>query len=57
MLLWQGHVTLDANGEAHVAVPLSDALSSFKLVAVATDGAQLFGTGETGIRTAQDLSL
>ncbi len=57
VLLWQGHVTLDANGEAHVAVPLSDALSSFKLVAVATDGAQLFGTGETAIRTAQDLSL
>jgi uncharacterized protein YfaS (alpha-2-macroglobulin family) len=57
VLLWQGHVTLDAKGEAHVAVPLSDALSSFKLVAVATDGAQLFGTGETSIRTAQDLSL
>ena len=57
VLLWQGHVTLDAKGEATVAVPLSDALSSFKLVAVATDGAQLFGTGETSIRTAQDLSL
>ena len=57
VLLWQGHVALDANGEAKVAVPLSDALSSFKLVAVATDGAQLFGTGETSIRTAQDLSL
>ena len=57
VLLWQGHVTLDANGEARVPVPLSDALSSFKLVAVATDGSQLFGTGETEIRTAQDLSL
>ena len=57
VLLWQGHVTLDTKGEAQVAVPLSDALSSFKLVAVATDGAQLFGTGETTIRTAQDLSL
>ena len=57
VLLWKGHVPLDAQGRAHVAVPLSDALSSFKLVAIATDGAQLFGTGSTDIRTAQDLSL
>jgi alpha-2-macroglobulin len=57
VLLWQGHVTLDGNGEAKVPVPLSDSLSSFKLVAVATDGSQMFGTGETEIRTAQDLSL
>ena len=57
VLLWKGHVPLDAQGRARIAVPLSDALSSFKLVAIATDGAQLFGTGSTDIRTAQDLSL
>ncbi len=57
VLLWKGHVPLDAQGRARVSVPLSDALSSFKLVAIATDGAQLFGTGATDIRTAQDLSL
>ncbi len=57
VLLWRGRVALDAQGRARVAVPLSDALSSFKLVAIATDGAQLFGTGETNIRTAQDLSV
>ncbi|MBU6267638.1 MAG: alpha-2-macroglobulin, partial [Sphingomonadales bacterium] len=57
VLLWQGHVTLDGNGIGHVTVPLSDALSRFRLVAVATDGAQLFGTGETSVRTAQDLSI
>ena len=56
VLLWQGHVALDANGVGHVDVPLSDALSKFRLVAVATDGAQLFGTGQTDVRTAQDLS-
>ena len=48
---------LDADGVGHVSVPLSDALSRFRLVAVATSGAQLFGTGETTIRTAQDLSI
>ncbi|MEG3166144.1 MG2 domain-containing protein [Sphingomonas sp. PB2P19] len=57
VLLWKGHVPLDAQGRARVSVPLSDALSSFKLVAIATDGAQAFGTGSTDIRTAQDLSL
>ena len=57
VLLWKGQVALDANGRARVAVPLSDALSSFKLVAIADEGAGLFGTGEAGVRTAQDLSL
>lgn len=57
VLLWKGRVALDAAGRATVPVPLSDALSSFKLVAVASDGAQLFGTGDAAIRTAQDLSV
>lgn len=56
VLLWQGHVALDAKGQARVAVPLSDALSRFRLVAVATEGAQLFGSGEASLRTAQDLA-
>ncbi|HVJ00876.1 MAG TPA: alpha-2-macroglobulin family protein, partial [Sphingomonas sp.] len=57
VLLWKGRVPLDGEGRARVAVPLSDALTSFKLVAIATDGAQLFGTGETSVRTRQDLSI
>ncbi|CAN5819724.1 MG2 domain-containing protein [soil metagenome] len=57
VLLWKGRVALDANGRARVPVTLSDALSSFKLVAIATDGAQLFGTGMANVRTAQDLSI
>jgi len=57
VLLWKGHVPLDRQGRASVSVPLSDSLSSFRLVAIATDGAQLFGTGETSIRTAQNLTL
>jgi alpha-2-macroglobulin len=57
VLLWKGKVPLDANGKARVAVPLSDAQSSFRLVAIATDGAKYFGTGETKIRTVQDLTI
>lgn len=57
VLLWQGKVGLDKDGRAQVKVPLSDALTQFRLVAIATDGAQLFGTGETKVRSAQDLSI
>ena len=57
VLLWKGRVALDAKGQARIPVPLSDSLSAFKLVAIATSGAQLFGTGETSVRTAQDLTV
>jgi alpha-2-macroglobulin len=57
VLLWKGKVPLDGKGRARVQVPLSDALTSFKLVAIATNGAQLFGTGEASVRTSQDLSI
>jgi uncharacterized protein YfaS (alpha-2-macroglobulin family) len=57
LLLWKGKVVLDANGEARVDVPLNDSLTSFRIVAVASSGAGLFGTGGTDIRTSQDLML
>jgi len=57
VLLWKGRVPLDAQGRARVPVTLSDALSSFRIVAIATDGEQMFGTGETSLRTAQNLSV
>ncbi|MBR0553314.1 alpha-2-macroglobulin family protein [Stakelama marina] len=57
VLLWKGHVPLDQRGIGRIRVPLSDALSSFRLVAIATDGDGMFGTGQTTVRTAQDLSI
>ncbi|WP_375398380.1 alpha-2-macroglobulin [uncultured Sphingomonas sp.] len=57
VLLWKGRVALDAQGHARVPVQLNDALTSFRLVAIATDGAQLFGTGMADIRSAQDLTV
>ncbi|WOK37660.1 alpha-2-macroglobulin family protein [Sphingomonas sp. C3-2] len=57
VLLWKGRVKLDAQGRARIPVTLSDSLSSFRLVAIATDGPNLFGTGETTVRTAQDLTI
>jgi uncharacterized protein YfaS (alpha-2-macroglobulin family) len=57
LLLWAGRVQLDANGMAKVVVPLNDSLSSFRIVAIASGGAQLFGTGSASITTSQDLIL
>lgn len=57
LLLWQPRVVLDNNGEASLKVTLNDALSEFQLVGVATAGVGLFGTGNTTIRSKQDLQI
>lgn len=57
LLLWNPKVTLDAQGQAVVEVPLNDALTSFRIVAVADAGTSLFGTGQTTIRSTQDLQI
>ena len=57
VLLWRGRVALDAQGKAKLPVPLADSLSAYRLVAIATSGPDLFGTGEATIRTAQDLAV
>jgi alpha-2-macroglobulin len=57
LLLWKGKVPLDIRGEATVEIPLNDSITSFRIVAVATGGAGLFGTGSTTIRTSQDLMI
>lgn len=61
LLLWNPRVVLDANGEATVDVPLNDALTSFRIVAVAdvVQGARaaLFGTGRATISATQDLQI
>ncbi len=57
LLVWKARVTLDANGDAVVDVPLNDSLTSFRLVAIADAGAQKFGMGAASIRVTQDLQL
>ncbi len=56
-LLWNPRVTLDANGETSVDVPLNDALTRFRIVRIAAVGAEQFGTGSTSIQSTQDLQL
>ncbi len=57
LLLWRGRVPLDAAGRATIPVAMNDSLSAFRLVAVATGGVDLFGSGSTVVRTSQDLQL
>ncbi|MEZ5606832.1 MAG: MG2 domain-containing protein [Burkholderiaceae bacterium] len=57
LLLWQPRIKLDAQGQAQVEVPLNDALTTFRIVAVADMGLGLFGTGQASIRSAQDLQI
>jgi uncharacterized protein YfaS (alpha-2-macroglobulin family) len=61
LLLWKPAVALDDRGEAVVDVPLNDALTSFRIVAIA-DGPSaatgtLFGTGSTVVRATRDLQV
>ncbi|RYX97846.1 MAG: alpha-2-macroglobulin [Comamonadaceae bacterium] len=57
LLLWNPNLVLDANGQAVVTVPLNDALTTFKIVAVADVGTGMFGTGQASIKATQDLQI
>lgn len=57
LLFWNPKLQLDANGQTTVNVPLNDAITRFKIVAVADHGANRFGTGQTTIASTQDLQI
>ena len=61
LLVWMPDVTLDDKGEALVDVALNDALTSFKIVAVADSASEqhggLFGSGSVTVRATKDLQL
>jgi len=57
LLYWQPRIPLDSEGSATLSIPLNDSLSSFRIVAVASGGAQLFGNAASTITTTQDLIL
>lgn len=57
VLLWLPRVKLDASGEAKVEVPLNDSITSFRVVAVAAAGADLFGNGQVTIESSKDLII
>ncbi|MFT4174540.1 MAG: MG2 domain-containing protein, partial [Rhodocyclaceae bacterium] len=57
LLLWRGTVTLDAQGQARVEVPLNDSLTAFRIEAIAHAGTSQFGSGSARITATQELML
>ncbi|WOP14525.1 alpha-2-macroglobulin family protein [Ottowia sp. SB7-C50] len=57
LLLWNPRVVLDAQGRASIDVPLNDALTRFRVVAIGDSGTGLFGTGRASLRATQDLQI
>lgn len=57
LLLWRPSMVLDANGAANLNVPLNDALTRFRLVAVADVGSHFFGTGQADVEVVQDVQI
>lgn len=57
LIKWQARVVLDDNGEATVKLPLNDSLTRIRVVAVAQQGANLFGLGMASFRTTKDVQL
>lgn len=57
LLLWNPRVQLDGEGRATLTVPLNDALTRFRVVAVADLGVGRFGNGSATIVATQDLQL
>jgi uncharacterized protein YfaS (alpha-2-macroglobulin family) len=57
LALWKTDIVLDEKGEALVPVPLGDALTRWRIVAVAIDGADRYGTGTAFIRTRKDIQI
>ncbi len=57
LLTWEPHLKLDAAGHASFKFKLNDSLTSFRVVAVATDGHAFFGHGDTSLTVTQDVQL
>lgn len=57
LVFWNGRIKLDAAGMASVTVPLNDSLTSFRIIAVATQGTSWFGSGSASLRATRDIQV
>lgn len=57
LALWRTDVVLDAQGTARVPVTFNDSLTRWRIVALAVDGADRFGHGQTSVEVSQALQL
>lgn len=57
ILYWNPKVSLNSAGEAEVEFTLNDSLTQFRILAIATSGEALFGSGEARIEASKDLII
>ena len=57
LAFWLGSVVTDRDGNATTTVTLPEALTSYRIMAVAGDEASRFGSGEAEIRVAKPITL
>jgi uncharacterized protein YfaS (alpha-2-macroglobulin family) len=57
LIFWNPKVKLDAKGSAEVEFTLNDSLTSFRIVAIASEDLDKFGTGYSSVRSTQDLMV
>ncbi len=57
LVLWRTDLRTDAQGIARATVPLNDALTQFRIVAIASAGEAQFGEGEATLVSAQPLQI
>jgi len=57
LVFWKPNILLDAQGQATIPIALNDAISGFRLAAIAELGADRFGQANAHIVTTQDLQV
>eukprot|EP01032_Pedospumella_encystans_P005691 gene5691-6783_t len=57
LVLWRTDLRTDAQGIARATVPLNDALTQFRIVAIASAGEAQFGEGEATLTSTQPLQI
>ncbi|MBI5622943.1 MAG: alpha-2-macroglobulin [Elusimicrobia bacterium] len=57
LVYWNPRVPLGTDGRARLEIPLNDSVTGFRIAAIASVGAGLFGSGAASVRSTQDLAL
>jgi uncharacterized protein YfaS (alpha-2-macroglobulin family) len=54
---WQTDITLDEHGEAIATLQMPESLTNWRIVAIATEGSDRYGEGDSKIKTSQSVQI
>jgi uncharacterized protein YfaS (alpha-2-macroglobulin family) len=57
LAVWKADVQLDQDGRATIPIPLPDSLTRWRIVALAMDGADMYGMGSATVQTRKELQV